>query len=165
MSNNSENLVQKKSKIPYIFFAFFAVVISVNSYYIYISQKSWRGVVTENSYQKGLKYNETIKEASKQQQLGWKLDVKQNRIDDFTIELFLDLRDKNSVKISDAAIEILFKRPAQDGYDFKVKANADKQSGLYLLKANFPFIGQWDAEITIRKDDQISIFNQRLLLE
>lgn len=156
---------QKKSKIPYFFVAFFAVVVCVDSFYIYLSRKSWRGVATENSYQKGLKYNQTIEEASKQRLLGWKAEIKHRRIDDYTIEIAVDLRDKNSAKISDAAVEISFRRPAQEGHDFAVKAAAGKVRGRYAAKVDFPLLGQWDAEITAKKDEKIFVKKQRFLLE
>ena len=66
---NNEN---KKSAgfIPYIFFIFFGIIFAVDAFYIYIANKSWRGLSTENSYQKGLKYNETIEYVNKQKKTG-----------------------------------------------------------------------------------------------
>jgi nitrogen fixation protein FixH len=66
---------QKKSKIPYFFLAFFLVVLSVNISYIYISQSTWRGISTQNSYQKGLQYNQVLQTAKKQKELGWKMKI------------------------------------------------------------------------------------------
>ena len=63
---------QKKSKIPYIFFIFFAVIFAVNFSYIYVSQKTWRGLATEDAYHKGLNYNQVLEEEKKQKELGWK---------------------------------------------------------------------------------------------
>lgn len=66
---------QKKSKIPYFFLAFFLVVLLVNISYIYISQTTWRGISTQDSYQKGLQYNQVLQTAKKQKELGWKIKI------------------------------------------------------------------------------------------
>lgn len=155
----------KKSKIPYIFFAFFAVIFLVNGIFIYVAKKSWRGVVEENSYQKGLQYNDTIKNFEKQQQLGWKVDFKHQRISEKSLRIFLKISDKNSRIINDAVVNLLFKRPTQDGYDFTSQAFYSSSQKLYLVEADFPFLGQWDVEIFVKKDGDEFKMKQRLDIE
>ena len=59
-----------------ILFTFFAVIFAINFAYIYISQKTWRGVATQNSYQKGLEYNKTLEYVKSQKQLEWSSQIK-----------------------------------------------------------------------------------------
>ncbi|MES2961628.1 MAG: FixH family protein [Pseudomonadota bacterium] len=139
----------KKSKIVYFFFAFFAVVLAVNIFYIYISKKTWRGVVTDDPYHKGLNYNDTLKEVAKQKVLGWsvKVDFRPGVTSQGT--LMVTVQDKNLRYIEDAKIYATFKRPAQEGSDFVVPVPFE--DGIYKAKINFPVVGQWDGEVAIRK--------------
>lgn len=140
----------KKSKIIYFFFAFFAVVLAVNIFYIYISKKTWRGVVTDDPYHKGLNYNDTLKEVAKQKVLGWTVKV------DFRPGvtkqgiLMVTVQDKNLRYINDAKIYVTFKRPAQEGSDFVLPVPFE--DGIYKARVNFPLEGQWDGEVAVRKD-------------
>ncbi len=143
---------QKRSKIPYIFFAFFAVVVSVNFFYIYISSKTWRGIVTEDSYHKGLHYNDTIIRVKKQAETGWKAAIKYQKISGLSGEFFIKFLDKNSQPITDADVTVNFKRPTQVGFDFSQKAELN--NSLYEAKIIFPLKGQWDVElVAVRGDD------------
>jgi nitrogen fixation protein FixH len=140
----------KKSKIIYFFFAFFAVVLAVNIFYIYISKKTWRGVVTDDPYHKGLNYNDTLEEVAKQKVLGW--TVKVNFRPSVTKKgiLMVTVQDKNLRYINDAKIYATFRRPNQEGLDFVLPVPFE--DGVYKAQINFPLEGQWDGEVAIRKD-------------
>ena len=144
---------QKKSKIPYLFFIFFGVIFSVDAFFIYISQKTWRGVVTENSYQKGLKYNQTIAEEKKQEELDWKMTISFNYFSQNKGVLLVNLQDRNSQPITNAEITVEIRRPTQEGYDFSQKV--EFIGGLYEAKINFPLKGQWDFLIKAKKGDDV----------
>jgi nitrogen fixation protein FixH len=143
---------QKKSKIPYFFLAFFLVVLLVNISYIYISQSTWRGISTQNSYQKGLQYNQVLQTAKKQKELGWKMKI-QLKNSNKAILILLDLKDKNSRQISDAKVVIEFKRPTQEGADFTQELKF--VDGFYWAKINFPLRGQWDFAVIATKDENV----------
>lgn len=137
--------------IPYIFFGFFIFVILVNIIYIVVAIKSWRGIYTENSYQKGLNYNETIEIVKKQKNSGKKLLIKYTRQSSNQAIINICFIDKNSLLIKDAKISVKFKRPIQEGFDF----NQDfiPENGCYSSKVNFPLKGVWDLEVAaIEKD-------------
>jgi nitrogen fixation protein FixH len=140
----------KKNKIIYFFFAFFAVVLAVNIFYIYISKKTWRGVTTDDPYRKGLNYNDTLKEVAKQKALGWnvKVDLRPGNSKQGT--LMITIQDKNMLYINDAKIYATFKRPAQEGLDFILPVPFE--DGIYKALVNFPLEGQWDGEVSIKKD-------------
>ena len=143
----------RKSKIPYFFFAFFAVVVSVNIFYIYISQKTWRGVATTDSYQKGLRYNETLKLAKEQEKLGWKMTVKFLASAPKSGEVVVVLLGKNLAPISDAKILLQLKRPTQEGMDFT--ENLQFSNGAYRAKIIFPLKGQWDFHLTATRNEDV----------
>lgn len=51
--------------------AFFGVIIAVNLGLVYFALHSWPGLSTDDAYQKGLHYNDTLASAAKQSELGW----------------------------------------------------------------------------------------------
>ena len=144
---------EKKSKIPYIFFGFFAVIFLVNFFYIYVAKKTWSGVVTEDSYQKGRDYNETVKQEAQQKRLGWKVSADFNRKNEGKGTIFISLEDDKGRTIPDATIFVNFKRPAQSEKDFSKTVNyAD---GTYRADVEFPLQGQWDfAMVAMSKDNK-----------
>lgn len=152
-----------KSNIPYIFVAFFAVIIAINLGYIYIAKTTWRGVATENSYQKGLNYNEVLKQEKKQQELGWSVDSRITQIGLRKSLILVAPVDKNSNPIKDANISIFFKNPVQDGSDFIVTPSS--VGNAYRFEVEFPTIGQWDAVILIKKGDDELYLAKRYVIK
>ena len=154
---------QKKSKIPYIFFGFFAVVFVVNFFYIYVAKKTWSGLVTTDSYQKGLHYNDTLKQAEEQKKLGWNLEVKFKHQYDNKGAIFFSLKNEKFQTIQDAEIYIDFKRPAQEGMDFSRQVKfAD---GVYQTEVEFPLQGQWDFTTLVIKDGQRFVQEERRVIK
>lgn len=144
---------EKKSKIPYIFFAFFAVVFAVDFFYIYVAGKSWRGVVTEDSYKKGLNYNQAIAANRDQKKLGWKVDIKYRNDGKSAGVLVVDLKDKNFRIIKNAKIKVNFKRPTQEGFDFARDLEFVKNQ--YRAEITFLLKGQWEFNVVIERGDEV----------
>jgi nitrogen fixation protein FixH len=157
------SLENQKSKIPYFFFAFFAVVFVVNIFYIYISNKSWRGVVIDKSYQRGVEYNQTIALAKKQQEMGWRVDVKFDNLGKNNGILRVRVFDKNSREIKDANIRVSLKRPTQEGFDFEVPLLSDKK--IYSATISFPLKGQWDFNFEITRADEVFYEVKRYIIQ
>lgn len=57
------------------FAGFFAVVFAVNAYFISVALSTYTGVVANEPYRKGLKYNERIAASEQQASLGWKDEI------------------------------------------------------------------------------------------
>lgn len=146
MIKDDDDFAGKKSKIPYIFVAFFAVILVVNIFYIYISRATWRGVTTDDSYKKGLEYNKFLEQEKKQRQLGWKFNTNIRNIILNQSEITVILEDKRHQVIKDANIIVEFKRPTQDGFDFGKEL--ELKDHIYSTKVNFPKPGQWDIILT-----------------
>lgn len=153
---------KKSGFIPYIFLIFFAIIFIVDSFYIYLANKSWRGVATQDSYQKGLKYNETLEYVKLQKNLGWKFDIKFISLENNVGELKVCLNDKNKKTINDAKIVAKLTRPTQEGFDFE--QNLIPQNNCYFAKINFPLKGQWSFEIQAFKGDKILQETKRYII-
>ena len=154
--------MEKKSKIPYIFFAFFAVIFAVDFLYIYLAGKTWRGIVTEDSYHKGLDYNQVFLKEKKQKELGWNLKISYKKLDKNLLLFTVDLSDKKQRTINDAKVSLSFKRPVQDGQDFL----QDMQfvDGIYQAKVMLPIKGQWDVAIKAAKGEDVFLDTKRYIV-
>lgn len=136
-----------------ILFAFFAIVFAVNFSYIYIAQKTFRGISTQNSYQKGLEYNKTLEYVKSQKNLGWAIETKYKNKEKNSGELTACLFDKNHAAIKNAKLLVKITRPTQEGFDFQ--QDLLPQNNCYFAKINFPVKGQWNLEIQAFKDNNI----------
>ena len=155
---------EKKSKfIPYLFFIFFGVIITVDCIYIYIANKTWRGVYTENAYQKGLNYNQTLADKERQQNLGWSIKATLQDLGDNSYLLSVTLFDKNNHPIKNAWLNAKIIRPIQEGFDFSQDLLQIKDS--YQTKINFPLKGQWEIEYNAIKGEDSFKQNNRYIIK
>ncbi len=150
--------------IAWIFTIFFCTFIVVDICYIIVAEKTWRGIATEDGYQKGLKYNDAIAAVKAQKQLGWKLKINYQFEKAKTGILQVKLFDKNHQEISTATLTANIKRPVQEGKDFSVDLKFDTKTQSYNSAIDFPMIGQWDVEIVARKNDDVYQDIKRLVV-
>ncbi len=154
---------EKSSKIPYFFIAFFAIIIVVNLLYIYLSQKSWRGVLLPESYRRGIEYNETLKLEEEQKKLGWKVEIQSVDLGDGKFEITAIPRNSAGAQIEDGKLKIEFKRTASEGDDFIT--NFDFIDGVYRSQIQFPAKGKWNFGILLQKDEKIYREVQSLMVK
>lgn len=158
-------MTNKKSKIPYFFFIFFAIFITVDIAFIYISKKTWRGTVTEDSYEKGRKYNRTILANKKQKELNWSGDISQKFIENQKSLLIFSLKDDAGQFIKNANIKLKLVRPTQTGFDFEDKLFFNKFNNKYQKEVNFPLKGLWKIEVQAFVGDKIFQYVQRIVID
>jgi len=155
-------MANKKSKIPYIFFIFFAVFITADIFMIYIAKKTWRGTVTEDAYEKGLKYNKVLLNNKKQQDLGYKGQLKYLYSSKNNGKLLFALKNKNNDIVKNAKIKIKIVRPTQTGYDFESELFFNNKSGTYENNIEFPLAGLWKVEVQSFIGDDIFQYVKRI---
>ncbi len=135
---------KKRSLIPLIFFAFFAVVLSANGALIYFALSSWTGLETRNHYLKGVDYNRTLEAVRAQEKLGWTVEsavAGQGVKGHFSVSLVL--RDRGGRGIDDASVKVSFERPTQYGLDQEVELTRSG-AGIYSGQVALPVAGQWN---------------------
>lgn len=157
--------MKKKSKIPYIFFIFFATFITADIFLIYLANKTWRGTVTENSYEKGRKYNKTLLNNKKQQGLGWQADLNYQSAKNKEGYIYLNLKDKKGLIIKNAQVAVKFVRPTQTGFDFQDQLYFSNQDQRYYQKIIFPLPGLWKVEIQAKVENKIFQYVKRIVIE
>jgi nitrogen fixation protein FixH len=128
------------------FLAFFGAVLAANAVFVYLALRSFSGVETENAYERGLRYNETLRRASKEAALGWILDAALAKAPKGKAAITVQVRDLNGEGVDGLKVTVRFVRPVKAGYDRAV-ALAPEGGGVYAARVALPFAGQWDARI------------------
>jgi len=137
--------------IPYFFVLFFVIIIIVNSIFVYIAKKNYPGIVEQDGYNKGLKYQRVISQNNQFKDLGWKINIQKQYLPDNFVSLAINLTDKQQNPINNAKITVNFFRPTKSGFDFIQQANFS-QNGNYQLKFKPPLKGNWLLKLTVIKD-------------
>ena len=128
-----------------LFILFFGVIIIANTIFIYIAVHSHTGVITDNPYEKGLKYNETLQKAKEQPKMFDKVSFQEGI-------LKWTLLDQNHKPVESAVINVTLIRPIQDGYDFETTMDY-VSNGIYIKKLELPLSGQWEAHLRAQWDN------------
>lgn len=138
----------KKSLWPKAIIAFFSVVFAMNGFFIYKAVSGFDGLVEDNYYEKGLKYNDVIQQKKR---LGWKIELS------FTDDLKTAAPNKAKVVIFDhkgepiggANVQIALRRPATNEFDnnFELVPSGCAYHG----NISVPVSGLWDLMVTAEK--------------
>ena len=144
--------------IPYYFVAFFLVIFIVLGTFTYLALSTHRGVVTDNAYQKGLEYNQTIASEEAQKLLGWSSTI---QLDSDT--LIFALSDANGNSIKGAKVIAYASRPTQAGHDIQVVLTP--KGANYTSQLNLPFKGQWDIKVLATWKQQPYQTSKRIILK
>jgi len=145
--------------IPWIIVGFFAVLFAWDGYFVYLATSTHTGVVEDNTYNRGLNYNETVAAAEAQQALGWESSVKY----DETGLLTVAVKDAEGEALTGATIKAYFFRPTQAGHDFLADLN-EAEAGTYNLVRK-PSVGQWEVRIFVAWKQQRYQTTTRILVQ
>jgi nitrogen fixation protein FixH len=120
--------------------AFFGVMLIANGIFVYYALATFGGGDTGSPYQKGLHYNDTIVEAERQGERGWRatLDYREGRF-------ALLLRDRQDQPVRGATLGGSIGRPATDRQDVSVELN-ESGPGRYTAEVDLA-PGQWVVQL------------------
>jgi nitrogen fixation protein FixH len=153
---------------PYIFVGAFGVVLAVNLFFMFSAVHTFSGLSTEQAYDKGLKFNEEIAAAKRQQELGWKVGSEVRALEPsgtalHNAEIVVTFLDRDGVPVTGLMGNVLFVRPTAEGYDTKIGL-AEQGQGRYVVSAALPLGGQWEMTVAAQRGDLSYQFVQRIFL-
>lgn len=154
---------QRGSWIPWLFVAFFLVVVAVNGAMIWFAVESWTGLSTDDPYDKGLAYNRNLEAAQRQAALGWQPELTVRIVSGFSAEAELAVTDARGAPLTDARVMASFERPLEERSDFRVELTPARP-GVYRAAFDLPLAGLWIAHVTIRRGDDLYVHEQRMVL-
>jgi len=149
--------------IPWLFVAGFVVTIGANGTLIHYATATFTGLTTEDHYEKGLRYNETLAAVARQEALGWQIDLGTERLGGAGVAVGLTLRDRAGAPLTGAEVETRFIRPTHEGMDFKT-ALTESGAGRYEAEIELPLKGQWDIRLSIRHPQGTHQLTQRTFI-
>lgn len=129
--------------VPWVIAGFFVAFMVPLLVFTWIAFEHAPSLVTQDAYDKGLRYNHTIEASSKQRALGWhaRLELKANNA------LVLTLVDRQQQPLRGAMVKAWFVRPAEAGMDQTVMMT-EIAPGQYEAAMPHPAPGLWEARIT-----------------
>jgi nitrogen fixation protein FixH len=124
--------------IPWYFVMAFMVIFAVNGLFAYLATSTLPAVVTEEAYEKGLAYNETLAQREAQRDRGWQSELLAEGG-----MLRAQLRDKQGLPLEDAQVTLTITRPVGAAESIVLQL-APGAPGHYKSAFEFPATGQWD---------------------
>lgn len=155
---------------PYIFVAGFLVVITVNMTLAYFATSTFNGLETQNAYEKGRLYNETIAREEAQKALGWSMVLTSGSRDHnppgagYPVELVLAASDAGGAALDGLVVEAEIRRPTVTGLDRTVMLSR-RDTGRYGDTVVLPEAGQWEVRILARRGDDEFRMRERIFVK
>ncbi len=128
---------------------------------IIVGIESFDGTVTENSYEKGLLWDDVQK---KKAVLGWNVHIREAEFRTGVNDLIIYVQDKSGRPLAESVIAVMIGRSATSEYD-KYADAVKLEEGLYSVKVNFPLYGYWDVTTEISLDKSNLSFEKRIYVE
>ena len=126
--------------------AFFGIVLLANTVFIYLALDTFTGLSTENAYQRGLQYNETLEDRAAQRALGWGGQVSYSESAEGAGVLTAVLKDRGGAPLSGLSVSGEVRRPTYEDHDREVIL-VRSGPGTYSTELELPLRGQWDVHL------------------
>ncbi|MEQ8967938.1 MAG: FixH family protein [Azospirillaceae bacterium] len=139
--------------IPWAFVAFFGVVLVANGTMLSVALTTWTGLSTENAYERGLVYNDTLARLAEGEALGWETGVAFEPVADpgsgrHAGRVVVEAFDAEGRPIEDATVTAKLVRPTVYGHD-ETLALPQAAPGRYAADVELPLPGQWEVRATV----------------
>lgn len=150
--------------IPWYFVLFFSMLAALFTWFVYIAHTTHPGLVTDEAYEKGLKYNTQIARAEAQEKLGWTstTDVRHDGKKSFTLSF--TLKDKSGAPVAGAKAGVKMMRPSKADMDFSA-ALTETAPGTYTAAINVPAPGLWEAQVGVSRGQDLYQSEKRMELK
>lgn len=135
------------------------LTVAVNAAMITLAVTSNDGLVTENYYKHGLRYDE--ERARELNKPGWNVAVQAPRVARQASPVVVTLQDRHQAPLTDAKVSLRLYRPTRAGYDQLVPMH-ETGAGRFEATVNLPLDGLWDATFAIEKGAERYDHRQRL---
>jgi nitrogen fixation protein FixH len=150
--------------IPWVFVAFFGVVLVANVTLLVIALSTWTGLETTDAYQRGLAYNRALAAAAEQEALGWRVAFAFTREGDRHGLVEVGLEDRFGNFLQKAEVTARFVRPTQEGYDRTVSLE-HQYGGRYSAEVELPLAGQWEIRVNAAEGGQQYQLSKRIFVQ
>jgi len=142
-------------------FGFFGVIFAVNGAFIYYAMESWTGLDIDNSFIRGLSFEEDIQEAHE-----WKVEIDPEEIASGRVRLTVLIERIDGRSALPYSLDAEIRRPAVDRYDQRIEL-APQDAHRYVGQIDLSGRGQWQIRVRGRDENQAVLFraDKRLYLK
>lgn len=133
--------------------AFFGLVAGVNGVMIRYALKTHSGEVTAHPYEKGLAYNNAIREAREQEARGWKVDGQVKRTPEGKARIEVRALDSGGAVVAGLKVHALLAAPADVKGDHSIEL-IETAPGVYSGEAAAAK-GAWELDLTASRDTKV----------
>jgi nitrogen fixation protein FixH len=141
----------------------FFIIISVNLTMVTMALDSWRGLVTTDSYKKGLAYQEAIDAEKREEALGWSVDLSVDHPQPKRADVLIQVTDDQGQPLDADRVRVGFVRPTQEGYDSLHTLTA-LGGGKFAKSVQLPLKGLWELRIEAEKGQDAVRVSRRITL-
>ncbi len=143
---------------------FFLIIFIVNAIMATIAVGTWGGLETNDSYRKGLYYNDEIAAAEIQKSSGWKIALSHSpsglQNDRLDVEISWPEGDLPPAKVT-----AIISRAVTNAYDQQIILTKSGKN-IYTAPLNLPQAGQWNINILVKRaDGPIYQLREKILVE
>lgn len=138
--------------VLFMLLAFFGVMIAVNVYFLFAAVKSFPGEQVEQSYEQGLRYNETLAEMDRQRALGWQVQMGFEKRENGEARLVSNWYDKTNDPLFSLQVSATIARPASDT-DLQSISMSPDGPARYFTDLDDLGLGLWEVELTATSPD------------
>lgn len=148
--------------IPWMFVGFFVLLIVVLGDFVRIALARFEGVVSDNAYEQGLAYDQSIAEGVRMNKLGWHFALRLSPSGEGRTTIALTILDGKGAPVDPENVYARFKRPTVGGLDQNLQLH---QAGTtYEGIVTLPARGVWDVGILAHKHGADIQYHQRVIL-
>lgn len=156
---------------PWIFVGAMVLVVVVNGIMAAFAVRTFPGLQTENAYNKGLRYNETLAAGRAQAERGWRMEAEITpepqaaaaEAGEREAEVVVSFVDRDGQPLDRLEVEAQLIRPTVKGYD-RTLSLGYRGAGVYAGTVSLPLAGQWDARISARRGTETFEATRRLFI-
>lgn len=151
---------------PWIFVGLMGLVVAVNAALATLAVKTFPGLQSEDAYNEGLRYNDTLAARHDQAMRGWKMDIAVASVageERHAAEVSVSFADRDGYPLERLNIDAELIRPTAAGFDQPLNFER-RAAGLYVARVTLPFAGQWDARINARRGEETYRTTRRVLV-
>ena len=134
--------------IPWSFVGLFVIILIANGTMMFFAFDSWTGLSTDDSYKRGLVYNESLADREAQTRLGWNMAAGYRPTARLAGEIRVRMTDKAGAPLYDATVVATVRRPVAKGHDFRLTFE-QIGGGRYRALTSFPLPGQWEVRYRV----------------
>jgi len=133
--------------VLYMLLGFFGVMCAVNAVFVYFALTSFSGLSVEDSYLRGLRYNDEIAASKDQSSREWSSDLYFEGLGDKKAIVSVRLTDRSGKPLTGLVAQLNIRRPTQEGQDRQLTMMPTQEE--FQSELEFPFSGQWDLIILV----------------